>query len=101
MDRGLIRYFWDCGDSQIIEFAMIRARLNRREKEAVSLLLDECYTQEKAAVSLLLDECYTQEKAAEVMDISVRNVQKIWYSAADKLLSIPWVVAYAKELKNK
>ena len=86
MDRGLIRYFWDCGDSQIIEFAMIRARLNRREKEAVSLLLDECYT---------------QEKAAEVMDISVRNVQKIWYSAAYKLLSIPWVVAYAKELKNK
>lgn len=86
MDRGLIKYFWDFGDSQIIEFAMIRARLNRREKEAVSLLLDECYT---------------QEKAAEVMDISVRNVQKIWYNAADKLLSIPWVVAYAKELKNK
>lgn len=84
MDRNLIRFFWDCGDGQIIEFAMIRARLNRREKEVLTLLLDECYT---------------QEEAAEKLDVSVRNLQKIWYSASEKMLAIPWVLAYAKELK--
>lgn len=84
-DRNLIRYFWNCGDSQIIEFAIMKARLNRLEKEAITLIFDECLT---------------QEKAAEKMDISTRRFQEYWYSAADKLLAIPWVSAYAKELRN-
>lgn len=71
MDRGLIRAFWGCGDNEIIEFAVLRARLNRREKEAVRLLLDECLS---------------QEQAAEQMCISTRRFQEYWYSAADKLL---------------
>lgn len=83
MDRGLIRSFWKCGDNSIIEFAIIRAHLNRKEKEVLRLLLDECYT---------------QEETAEIMDISTRKVQNYWYDATDKLLSIPWLVAYAKTL---
>ena len=85
MDRTLIKAFWGCGDNQIIEFAIIRARLNRREKQAVSLMLDECLT---------------QEQASEEMCVSTRRFQEYWYSATDKLLSIPWVAAYAKELKQ-
>lgn len=83
MDRNLIRAFWNCGDNQIIEFALTRARLNRNEAEVVRLTLDECLT---------------QEQAAERMDISARRLQEYWYAATDKLLSIPWVIAYAKEL---
>ena len=86
MDRTLIKDFWNCGDGQIIEFAILRARLNANEKQAVTLVLDECKT---------------QEQAAELMDISVRGLQALWYSAADKLLNIPWVYAYAKEMRNK
>lgn len=77
--------FWGCGDNQIIEFAILRARLNRREKEVLLLILDECMT---------------QEQVSEKLDISTRHVQNIWYSAVDKLLGIPWVLAYAKELNK-
>lgn len=83
MDRSLIRIFWGCGDDQIIEFAKMRAHLNRHEKEALRLMLDECFT---------------QEETAEMMDISVRRLQGIWYSATDKLLNIPWVRAYAEAI---
>ena len=86
MDRSLIKDFWACGDNQIIEFAIMRARLNRMEKEVLRLLLDECMT---------------QEQASEHLDISTRNLQNWWYSATDKLLSIDWVMAYAKSLRNK
>lgn len=85
MDRTLLRDFWHCGDDQIIEFAIMRARLNRREKEAISLILDDCRT---------------QEQAAEIMEISTRHFQNIWYSAVDKLLNIAWVRAYAKDLRR-
>lgn len=82
-DRALVSAFWRCGDNQIIEFAIQRARLNRKEAEVIRLMLDECYT---------------QEEIAEMMNYSVRRVQNFWYSACDKLLSIPWVVAYAHSL---
>lgn len=83
MDRSLLKYFWNCGDNQIIEFALLRARLNKKEKEVIHLMLDECMT---------------QEEVAEYLDTSTRNVQNYWYSGADKLLNIKWVLAYAKEL---
>lgn len=86
MDRGLIRAFWNCGDSQIIEFAMTRARLNRNERDVL------CY---------LLDDCKTQEQTAEAMDLSTRKVQSLWYSACDKLLAIDWVAVYSRELNNR
>lgn len=85
-DRELIRDFWQCGDNQIIEFALLRAHLNRRQKEVV-----EC----------MLDECLTQEQTAEHLDWCVRTVQKEWSEAADKLLDIPWVEAYARDLRQK
>lgn len=84
-ENRVIKAFWNCGDSQIVSFAIVRARLNRHEKEAVRLLLDECQT---------------QEQAAESLDISVRELQSRWNSAKRKLLSIPWVFAYGKELLN-
>ncbi len=86
MDRSLVRDFWNCGDSQIIEFAILRARLNKHEKEVLTCMMDECMT---------------QEQTAEHLDVSTRKVQDWWYSGADKLLSIPWVTAYAKELNKK
>lgn len=86
MDRTLVKDFWACGDNQIIEFAPMRARLNRLEKEVLVLMLDECMT---------------QEQTAEHMDLSVRRVQNLWYDATDKLLAIEWVRAYAKELRMK
>lgn len=85
MDRSLLKDFWNCGDNQIIEFAISRARLNRYEK---------------IVVHMMLDECLTQEQIAEKIDCSTRKVQDNWYSAADKLLNIPWVSAYAKSLKT-
>lgn len=86
MGKNLIKAFWNCGDNQIIEFAIIRARLNKREKKVLELILDECMT---------------QEEAAEYLDISTRNLQKEWYSACNKMMKIPWVVAYAKDLLNE
>jgi hypothetical protein len=85
MDRGLVKIFWGCGDNGIIEYALMRARLNRKEKEAVTYLLDECMS---------------QEEAAEKMCVSTRRFQEYWYSASDKLLSLPWLAAYAEELKK-
>ena len=86
MDRGLIRAFWGCGDSQIIEFAMSRARLNRQERDVL------CH---------MLDNCETQEQTAESMDLSTRKVQNLWYSACDKLLAIEWVAVYSRELSKR
>lgn len=85
MDKGLIRYFWNCGDNQIIEFAIIRARLNKNEKDVIQLMLDECLT---------------QEEVAERLSYSTRKIQEDWASGVRKLLSIPWVLAYAEQLKN-
>ena len=83
MDRTLINAFWACGDDQIIQFAMTRAHLNRIERDVLCLILDDCMT---------------QEKVAEELGYSTRRIQSYWYSAVDKLLNIPWVSAYAKEL---
>lgn len=85
MNRTLIKSFWDCGDSQIIEFAIARARLNAQEKEVIKLTLDDCKT---------------QEQAAEILDISVRKLQDTWKKAVDKMLAIPWVRAYAEAIEN-
>ncbi len=85
-DRTLIRDFWNCGDGALIAYSMMRARLNRRECEVLHLLLDECMT---------------QEEAAEHMGVSVRRLQTHWYSATDKLLQLPWVVAYAGKVRRK
>lgn len=83
MDRTLLKAFWNCGDNDIIEFALLKARLNKREHEVIHLMLDECMT---------------QEQVAEYLDLSTRNVQSLWYSGADKLLNIKWVNAYARAL---
>jgi len=82
-ERTLLKTFWACGDCETIEQAIARARLNRHEKEVITLILDECFT---------------QEAAAEELNISVRELQNRWYSAAEKLLAIPWVLAYAEKL---
>lgn len=86
MDRSLLKAFWDCGDNLTIEFALMRARLNRKEAQVIHLLMDECLT---------------QEEAAESLDVSVRRLQDWWYSASRKILSIPWVKIYAEDLKSK
>ena len=82
-DKTLLTAFWNCGDNQIIEFALIRARLN---------------AQEKLVITLMLDECMTQEQVAEKLDFSVRKIQILWTQGATKLLNIPWVLAYAKSI---
>lgn len=81
---SLIHNFWGCGDNQLIEFAILRARLNSKEK---------------TVLTLTLDECLTQEEIAEQMGYSVRRVQTFWASANKKLLGIPWVLAYAEALR--
>lgn len=83
MRLKLLRAFWNCGDGQIIEFALLRAHLNKREYEVINLMLDECLT---------------QEETAEALNYSTRKIQDLWVSGADKLLRIPWVRAYAIEL---
>lgn len=85
MDRSLLYDFFDCGDDQIIQFAIVRAHLNKHEKDIIHLMIDECMT---------------QEQAAEQMGYSVRRTQEFWYSASDKMLLIPWVSAYAQHLRN-
>lgn len=85
MDRTLLYDFWSCGDDQIIKFAIYRAHLNRHERDVIHLMLDECLT---------------QEKVAEELHYSTRMVQNYWYSASDKLLAIPWLIAYAKSLRH-
>lgn len=83
--RALVYAFFNCGDNQIIEFALLRAHLNRREADVIHYLMDECMT---------------QEEVAEELGYSTRRVQDIWYSGAKKLLDIPWVLAYAQALKG-
>lgn len=85
MEKELIKCFWNCGDNQIIEFAMLRARLNSKEKKVLEYILDECLT---------------QEQTAEKMGYSTRRVQDFWCSAVHKLLYIDWVRVYAISLKN-
>lgn len=85
MDRNLLKYFWNCGDTAIIDFAIMRARLNRNERKVLHLALDELMT---------------QEQIAEELDTSTRNIQKIWASAADKMLHIEWVRLYSIALKR-
>lgn len=84
-DRSLVKEFWGCGDNQIVEFALLRARLNRNEKNTLRLMLDECMT---------------QEAVAEELNVSTRCVQDWWKSGCDKLLEIPWVKAYAADLRQ-
>lgn len=84
--KELLKCFWNCGDNQIIEFAILRARLNSREKQVLQLMLDECLT---------------QEETAERMNYSTRRVQDFWCSAVHKLLNIDWVRAYAISLNSK
>lgn len=86
MDRSLLKYFWNCGDSYLIDFAVMRARLNRNERNVLRMALDECMT---------------QEQIAEDLDTSTRNVQKVWASAADKLLKIEWVNDYSLALQKR
>lgn len=86
MERSLVKFFMDCGDDQIIQFALTRAHLNRLEKDVIILMFDECLS---------------QEEIAERLGYSTRRIQDIWYSGAKKLLSIPWVSAFAKELKSR
>lgn len=85
MNRDLLKYFFNCGDNEIINFAIERARLNRCEKQVILLTFDDCKT---------------QEEIAELMNYSTRHIQELWYSGADKLLNIAWVKAYALELKR-
>lgn len=85
MDNNLLTYFWNCGDDTIIQFALQRGHLNRHEREVIHLMLDECMT---------------QEETAEAIGYSTRRTQEFWSSGANKLLSIPWVRAYALELKK-
>lgn len=86
MNRRLLKAFWNCGDSDIIDYAMARARLNKNEKQVLLLTFDECLT---------------QEDIAEDMFLSLRRVQELFYDASRKMLAIPWVKAYARELEGE
>ena len=61
MNQKLLKAFWNCGDNQIIEFALTRAHLNRNEKEVIRLLLDECMIGFSAFInkSILLGVIYS------------------------------------------
>lgn len=85
MDKSLLTYFWNCGDDQIIQFAIQRAHLNKHEKDVLICMLDDCMT---------------QEETAEAIGYSTRRTQEFWSTASGKLLGIPWVKAYALELKR-
>lgn len=86
MDKELLYRFFNCGDDEIIQFALHRAHLNRRELDVIIFMFDECMT---------------QEQIAEKMNFSTRRVQDFWYSGARKLLNIPWVKAYALSLNQE
>lgn len=81
--KSIVKAFWDCGDSEIIAFAQDRAQLNKKEKEVLHLVFDECLT---------------QEMAAEHMEISTRNFQEHWKNAIVKLCNIKWVVSIAESV---
>lgn len=82
-DNTMIRAFWGCGDSDIINYAITRARLNANERETLELVLDGCQS---------------QEMAAESMGVSTRSLQAWWKSGVTKILNQPWARAYAAEL---
>lgn len=81
MDKNLLSRFWDCGDDDIIQFALMKAHLNKREKQVILMTLDECMT---------------QEEIAEELNFSTRRIQQFWCSGAKKLLSISWLRAIAE-----
>ncbi|MBQ0112691.1 MAG: hypothetical protein KBT03_06145 [Bacteroidales bacterium] len=85
MGGELLKAFWNCGDDQIIQFAIQRAHLNKKELQVITMILDECMT---------------QEEVAEQLNYSTRRIQDFWYSGANKLLNIKWVEAFAKELNS-
>lgn len=80
------RKLFECADNEFIEFAIKRARLNDNER---------------TVLSHMIDHCKTQEQTAEIMDISVRQVQNYWYSANTKLLSINWVTSFIYSFNGK
>ena len=73
MEKSLVKFFMNCGDDQIIQFALTRAHLNKLERDVILLMFDECLS---------------QEEVAERMGFSTRRIQEIWYSSAKKLLSM-------------
>lgn len=38
MEKHLLKAFWNCGDNDIIQFALYKAHLNRLEKEVIQLM---------------------------------------------------------------
>ena len=80
-----VRGLFACADNEFIEFAIKRARLNDNERRVLTEVIDHCKT---------------QEETAEIMDISVRQTQNYWYSANEKLLSIPWVTSFINSFKD-
>lgn len=84
--RDYIKAFWNCGDSRIINLALDSVELTEPELKILRMCLKACMT---------------QEEIAEVLNLSPSYVQKIWYKATDKLLALPWVYCYGKELYNK
>lgn len=83
MTKNLLIAFWNCGDNDIIQFALLKAHLNKNERDVLLMMLDECMT---------------QEEIAEKINYSTRRVQQFWASGAKKMLGIKWVEAYAKSL---
>lgn len=84
--RDYIKAFWNCGDSRIINLALDSVELTEPELKILRMYLKACMT---------------QEEIAEVLNLSPSYIQKIWYKATDKLLALPWVYCYGKELYNK
>lgn len=84
--RDYIKAFWNCGDSRIINMSL----------ECVELTDPEL-----KVLKMSLKSCMTQEEIAEALNWSPSYVQKIWYRATDKLLALPWVYCYGKELYQK
>ena len=84
--RDYIKAFWNCGDSRIVNLAIDSVELTDPELKILRLSLQACLT---------------QEEIAEMLNLSPSYVQKVWYKATDKLLALPWVYCYGKELYNK
>lgn len=85
-DNALIRAFWSCGDSSIIAYAVMRAHLNRNERNVLHLILDECMS---------------QESATEKCGVSTRSVQNWWHTGTGKILRLAWVRSYAADLVRR
>lgn len=86
MDKSLVEIFLKCNDEQLIEYALLKAKISVKELRVLKLLINE-------GVSV--------PEAAYTMCISTARLQKIWDKASNKLLAIPWLVAYANELKER